>query len=80
MPDDLESDIHATAEDVAADATALEAIESEKATVDAEDPRALELASEAEELARSIASKTVAERELVTEAAGPQPGEPRPKS
>ena len=80
MPDDLESDIHATAEDVAADATALEAIESEKATVDAEDPRALELASKAEELARSIASKTVAERELVTEAAGPQPGEPRPKS
>ena len=80
MPDDLESDIHATAEDAAADATALEAIESEKATVDAEDPRALELASEAEELARSIASKTVAERELVTEAAGPQPGEPRPKS
>jgi len=80
MPDDLESDIHATAEDVAADATALEAIESEKATVDAEDPRALELASEAEELARSIACKTVAERELVTEAAGPQPGEPRPKS
>jgi hypothetical protein len=80
MPDDLESDIHATAEDVAADATALHAIEREKATIDAEDPRALELASQAEALARDIASKTVAERELVTEAAGGPPGEPQPES
>jgi len=80
MTDDLESDIHATAQDVAADATALEAIESEKATVDADDPRALELASRAEALARGIASKTVAERELVTEAADRTHGEPQPES
>lgn len=67
MPDDLESDIHATAEDVAADAETLQSIEAEKATLDAADPRALELAKQAEELARTIASKTVAERELVVE-------------
>jgi hypothetical protein len=67
MPDDLESDIHATAEDVAADAEVLRSIEAEKAALDAADPRALELAKQAEELARGMASKTVAERELVDE-------------
>jgi hypothetical protein len=66
MPDDLESDIQATAEDVAADATDLHAIEAEKATLDPDDPRALELASKAEQLGRGIASKTTVERELVT--------------
>ena len=66
MPDDLESDIQATAEDVAADATDLQAIEAEKAALDPDDPRALQLASQAEQLAHGIASKTTAERELVT--------------
>jgi hypothetical protein len=74
MPDDLESDIQATAEDIVADADALQAIEAEKAEIDPTDPRALDLASKAERLARDIASKTVAERELVVEAAeGPAP-------
>lgn len=71
MPDDLESDIQATAEDVAADTEVLQAIEKEKAIIDPADPRALDLASQAERLAHDIASKTVAERELVTEAQGP---------
>ena len=44
MPDDLESDIRATARDIAADAEALQAIEAEKATIDPADPRARELA------------------------------------
>jgi hypothetical protein len=69
MPGDLESDIQATAEDIAADAGVLQAIEAEKAKIDPGDPRALDLAAQAERLARDIASKTVAERELVTEAA-----------
>ena len=69
MPDDLESDIQATAQDIAADAEVLQAIEAEKATIDSADPRALDLATQAEQLARDIASKTVAERELVVEAA-----------
>ena len=68
MPGDLESDIQATAEDIAADADALQAIEAEKAELDPADPRALDLATQAERLARGIVSKTVAERELVTEA------------
>jgi hypothetical protein len=73
MPDDLKSDIQATAENIAADTEALRAIETEKANMDPADPRALDLASQAERLARDIASKTVAERELVTEAQGPAP-------
>lgn len=74
MPDDLESDIQATAEDVAADADVLQTIEAEKAKLDPADPRALDLATQAERIARDIASKTVAERELVAEASqGPAP-------
>ena len=77
MPEDLESDIQATAEDIAADADVLQAIEAEKAKIDADDPRALELAARAVELARGIATKTVIEHELVVEAVqGPAP-EPR---
>jgi hypothetical protein len=68
MPDDLESDIQATARDIAADAEVLQGIEAEKAAIDPADPRAHELAIQAEALARDIASKTVAERELVAEA------------
>ena len=74
MPDELESDIQATAEDIAADAETLQAIEAEKADIDPDDPRALDLARQAERLAHDIASKAVAERELVQEAAeGPAP-------
>jgi hypothetical protein len=68
MPDDLQSDIQATAEDIAADSEALHGIETEKATLDATDPRLLELSEQAKALARGIASKTAAEHELVVEA------------
>ena len=77
MPDDLESDIQATAEDIAADAAILQSIETEKATLDSADPRTLDLATRAEQLARSLASKTVAERELVDEAAQSSDGPDR---
>ena len=74
MPDDLENDIQATAQDIAADADALQAIEAEKSELDPADPRALDLATQAERLARGIVSKTIAERELVMEASeGPAP-------
>ena len=76
MPGELESDIQATAEDIAADADALQAIEAEKATIDPTDPRAVDLATQAERLARDIVSKTVAERELVVEASEGQSPEP----
>jgi hypothetical protein len=68
MPDDLQSDLQATAEDIAADAAVLQLVEAEKAVLDVADPRALELANRAKELARGLAAKTVAEHELVAEA------------
>jgi hypothetical protein len=70
MPDDLQSDIQATAEDIAADSEILQSIEAEKASLDATDPRLLELSKRAKTLARDIAAKTVAEHELVLEANG----------
>lgn len=70
MPEDLESDIQATAEDIAADAGVLQLVEAQKATLDVSDPRVLELANRAMELAQGLVTKTVAERELVAEAAG----------
>jgi hypothetical protein len=77
MPDDLESDIQATAEDIKADADVLQKVEAEKAATDPTDPRALELAAHAVELARGIATKTVIEHELVAEAAQGHTAEPR---
>ena len=68
MPDDLESDIQATAEDIAADAAVLQLVEAEKAVLTVGDPRSLDLAKRAEDLAHGLAAKTIAERELVTEA------------
>jgi hypothetical protein len=76
MPDDLHSDIHATAEDIAADSEVLKDIETEKANTDPEGARALELAAEAERLAHTIAAKTTAEHELVREANGRGPADP----
>lgn len=70
MPEDLESDIQATAEDIAADAGVLQLVEAQKATLDAADPKVLELATRAMELAKGLATKTAAEHELVAEAAG----------
>jgi hypothetical protein len=70
MPDDLQSDIQATAEDVAADSEVLQGIETEKATLDATDPRVLELSEQAKALARGIVTKTAAQHELVLEANG----------
>ena len=68
MPDELESDIQATAEDIVADAESLQAVEAEKLTLGPSHPRSAGLAARAEGLARRILGKTVAERELVGEA------------
>jgi hypothetical protein len=81
MRDDLRSDIQATADDIAADSEALQGIEADKATLEADDPRLLELSEEAKALGRGIASKTVAEHELVLEANGddgPEGSAPEP--
>lgn len=70
---DLENDLHAISEDIAADAADLAEIEQEKARLEPENPRMLTLAKEAERLARRIVPKTVSEVDLATEAAGGNP-------
>lgn len=69
MPD-LEDDLRATADDIAADATRLAAIEEEKAKLDSDDPRMVELSAESQRLATRLVPKTDAELELVIEAQG----------
>lgn len=63
MPD-LEGDLRATAEDIAADATRLKEIEETKADLDPADPLTETLSRESERIARRIVPKTVAQREL----------------
>ena len=65
---ELENDLRATAEDIAADATRLAAIEDEKARLETDDPRLVELSAEGEAIARRLVPKTAAESELAAEA------------
>jgi hypothetical protein len=65
---DLERDLRATTEDIAADAARLKRIEEEKAGLAADDPRLLVLSEEGEAIARRLVTKTVAEREMANEA------------
>jgi hypothetical protein len=66
---ELEGDLRATAEDIAADATKLKEIEETKADLDPADPLTQKLSEESEQIARRIVPKTVAEREI-TDAIG----------
>ena len=66
---ELEHDTRATAESIAADAARLTGIEEEKADLDADDPRLVELSVESDKLARRIVPKTAAERELAEQLA-----------
>jgi hypothetical protein len=65
---ELESDIKATADDMATDAERIRRIEAEKASLDPSDDRIVELAHESESLAAELAVKAKAETALVTEA------------
>ena len=67
---DLEHDLRATAEDIAADASRLTSIEHEKAALAPHDPRLAELSAEGERLARRILPKAVAERDIADELTG----------
>jgi hypothetical protein len=71
---DLEGDLRATAEDIAADASRLKEIEETKADLDPADPLTQKLSRESERIARRIVPKTVAEREITEEIGS---GEPR---
>ena len=70
---DLDGDLRATAEDIAADAARLQAIEEEKARLDPSDPRVAELSAEGEKLAHRLVPKTAAERELAEAAKASEP-------
>ncbi len=65
---ELENDLRATAEDIAADAARLTEIEVEKTRLGSDDPRLLELSAEGEAIARRLVPKTAAETELAIEA------------
>jgi hypothetical protein len=67
---ELEADLRATAEDIAADAGELKTIETRKATMPAGDPRLLDLAKKADELGDKIAAKTSGELALAKDATG----------
>lgn len=69
---ELEDDLRATTEDVAAEAAELQEIEEKKARLPSDDPRMATLSRDAEQIARRLVPKTVAERELVDEAADPK--------
>jgi hypothetical protein len=66
---ELEHDMRATAESIAADAARLNGIEEEKASLETDDPRLVELSVESDKLARRIVPKTAAERELAEQLA-----------
>ena len=65
---DEDDDLKATVETIAADAERLTAVEREKATLEADDPRMADLSAEAERLAQRIHPLTSAEADLVEEA------------
>jgi hypothetical protein len=65
---DVDDDLRATTETIAAEAERLTAVEQEKATLEADDPRMTDLSAEAERLAQRIVPLTAAETDLVAEA------------
>jgi hypothetical protein len=65
---ELDDDLHATTESIAADAERLVAIEEEKRALEPGDPRMIELSTESERLARGLVPKTGAETQLAKEA------------
>jgi hypothetical protein len=67
---DLDDDLHVTAEAIGADAARIQAIEQEKSTLDADDPRMVELSTESERLAREMVPKAKVELDIAHEATG----------
>jgi hypothetical protein len=65
---DLEDDLKATAEDIAADASELQDIEEEKARLEADDPRMPGLARRSERIVRRILPKATVQKELIDSA------------
>lgn len=64
---DAHDDLRATSEAIQDDAERLAAMEEEKRSLDATDPRVEELSREIEALARAVRNKATAERQLSEE-------------
>lgn len=67
---DRDEDLRATADSIADDARRLARIEAQKGELEPGDPALLTLSAQAEEIARELVPKTVAERQLAAETAG----------
>ena len=67
----MDDDLRATADDIAADAARLAAIEEEKSGLDGNDPRMVELSAESARLAGQLVPKTQVELDLAREAQTP---------
>jgi hypothetical protein len=72
--DDLAQDLRATTESIAHDAQRLRELELEKATLDVDDPRVLDLSEEGKRLGERLARSTEAEHALATLAADEKAG------
>ena len=68
---DLDDDLHATADAIGADAARIQAIEAEKSTLDADDPRMVDLSAESARLAQKMVPETNVELGLANEARRP---------
>ena len=64
----IDDDLHATAEAIAHDAAALQAIEEQKTTLAADDPKVVALSAESARLAREVVVNTHIETSIVNEA------------
>ena len=58
---DIDDDLHATADAIAHDANAIQAIEEQKATLGADDPKVAMLSAESARLARKVVMNTAIE-------------------
>ena len=76
MVTDTGDDLRATSEDVVADAERLRDIEERKQSLPSDDPELLELSDEAEQIARRLVPKTVAQKQLATESVAEGRSEP----
>jgi hypothetical protein len=73
---EVDDDLRATTDSIRADLEQLRRIETVKGGLDATDREARELSDEAEAIAARVHRQATAERELVEEANGEEPGRP----
>ena len=65
---DIDDDLHATADAIAHDAAAIQAIEEQKTDLAADDPKVITLSAESARLARKVMVNTKIESSIAREA------------